>query len=270
MRISQGRFKRRYVYDVRLGTRAVRAVYYGGQKIWPTLNDLAERVTLAAPQGIEGAYWQHAIGVLQGEYELLSSFFEKAGVPIAHCCVAGKWFNLELRDAACPAYPLAKYDSGTLVLGANGVPVSAVSVGDEVLIQVKIPKHYTKSFKSPSEDEGISQRWYTRWLPGTRFVYTHYKGQKKVNAWAGGKVVGEKSRQTYFDSPLHQHGGDFRGDTGFHWCNHVDGLKPDYDEEVFLVNMQVGGCSAISLCRMAFPAFTRTFRFRITDIVRHG
>lgn len=265
--MTQGRYRRRYVYDVRLGSREVKAVYVGRTKVWPTISDLAKRVTLGALEGEDAAYWHHAIGALRGDYALAG---EKALIS-AHVCLAGKWFDLILKDDACPSYPLATFDGGTLELGDKGAPVAGVAVGDEALVQVRIPEHYTNSFVSPSENKGFTQRWHTRWLPGTRFQYDHYKGQKRVCPWANGSVAGERSGKTYFRAPQHNHAGHGRGNsTGVHWRNPEPGLVPDYDDDVFRVTMNVGGSSGITLCRMAFPAFSRSFRFKITDVVRHG
>lgn len=189
----------------------------------------------------------------------------------AHVCLAGKWFDLILKDAACPSYPLAAFGDGTLELGDQGPPVADVAVGDEALVQVRIPEHYTNSFVSPGEDAGFERRWYTRWLPGTRFQYDHNKCRKRVCPWASGSVVGERSGKTYFNSPPHNHEGHWRGDsTGVHWVDPQPGLVPDYADDVFRVAMEVSGNSNITLCRMVFPAFSRSFRFKITDVVRHG
>lgn len=270
MRITQGSFRRRYLYDVRLGSRAVRAVYYGGRKIWPTLNDLAERVTVAIPQGLEGAYWHHAIAMLNGNYA-----FTEIGVQqpfSAYACIAGKWFNLVRWDATLPAFPLAGYEAGTLVLGDNGVPMADVAIGGEVLVQVSIPEHQTNSFESPDENVAVNQLWYTRFLPGTSFLYDHNKGQKRVCPWADGYVQGVKSGKMYFLAERHNHEGHYRADsTGLHWGTPVAYQnQPDYDDDTFRVVLNVWGSSRVKQCYMVFPAFARTFRFKITDIVRHG
>lgn len=56
MRITQGEFKRSYLYDVRIGRRAVQAEYVGRTKVWPTLSDLVHSVTLGALEGVDDAY----------------------------------------------------------------------------------------------------------------------------------------------------------------------------------------------------------------------
>lgn len=275
MRISFGTIKRKYLYDIRFWTQGgqekrVLAVYHGERKIFPTEADLAERVTLdLSPfaDSEEGAWWHHAIGVLQGDYAMTNPVSKKK--ISAHVCIAGKWFDLIRKDDACPAYPLAGYEHGTLLLGSSGVPVVGLQKGDEVEVRVKIPAHESERFASPAQDEPLSARWYTRWLPGTVMHLTHHKGQKKVCPSLAGSVTGEPSNVTYFSLPFHYHAGHWRGETGETYYA-PKSLNPHYEDSVFCVNLAQAGSSAITACRLQFPAFERVFRVKVADVVRHG
>lgn len=277
MRISFGNRRRKYLYDIRFWSQGgqekrVLAVYQGDKKIFPTEVDLAERVTLdLSPfaDSEDGAWWHHAIGVLQGDYALTSDAVKKKKPLSAHVCIAGKWFDLIRKDEACPAYPLAGYEHGTLLLGDAGVPVVGLKPGDEVEVRVQIPQHETEEFGSPGQNKPLSARWYTRWLPGTALRLTHIKGQKKVCPWLKGNVTGEPSKIEYFLLPYHNHQGHWRGsvdDTKYP----LDALVPSYVDFAFAVELEQGGSSSISGCRMVFPQFERVFRVKVADVVRHG
>lgn len=276
MRLSFGNKKRKYLYDIRFWTQSgqekrVQAVYRGDEMIFPTMSDLAERVTLdlsGMTDTEEGAYWHHAIGALKGDYPLTAAAVIWKQEFFAHVCIAGKWFDLIHKDEACPAFPLADYERGTLLLGDSGSPVVGVQVGDEVIVRVRIPQH--ESERLPGDlNASLDGYIHTRWLPGAYLTYYHWKNKKRHHPHRQGSVMGEPSQTRYFDLPDHKHVGHGRGyieDMDYA----VPSLVPQYGDTVFHVQIDAWNGSGITDCRMVFPAFEREFRLKVVDVVRHG
>ena len=248
---------RRAVCGVRVGTTRVDRVMHGRELVWPTLSDTVAKVVLDVPAldgTLEGAYWEHAMAGLDAGAQV----FVRAG---------GREYVL---DGDYMQYERAHWDgAGGIVFGDNGPFLEDLQEGDEVEVRLVVPEAQTESFESPRENEGFEHAWVCRWLPDTALVYSHYKGQKKVCSWAHGTVTGAASGLVYVAAPHHIHEGHKR-ETDVHTVYPAEGFEPDYRDERFLVEMEVGGSSGITACYLRFPAFNVRFKIKVSGVVRHA
>lgn len=262
MRISLGKLVRRYVYGVRLGEQRVTAIYHGDKLIWPTLSDTVYSAVLdvaSIEDTLQGSQFWHALEAVQ-----------KKGAA-ADCYIlltaGGREYMLA---RGFGRYDVAAWDGhATAVFGDNGPLSEALKAGDEVTLKLVVPETATTKAASPGQNVGFSHTWETRWLPGTTLVYSHYKGQKKVCAWASGKLTAQPSGKLYVTAPWHNHPGHGRPPYLTHVCKPDAGLVPSYADRLFTAAMQVGGSSGITYCYMQFPKFTATIKLKVSAVTLH-
>lgn len=262
MRVTLGKLVRKYVYDVRLGERKVMAVYHGDKLIWPTLRDTVYSAVLdtgAVEDALAGAQFYHALEAVRS----------KGAAQDCHILLTAGGRDYMLA-AGFGRYDVAVWDGhATVTFGDNGPLAGALRPGDEVTLRLVVPERATPKAASPGENVGFSETWATRWLPGTTLVYSHYKGQKKVCAWANGTLTAEPSGMTYIVAPSHIHEGHKRLSHLPHTCKPAPDLQPSYADRRFTVSMRVGGSSGINYCYMQFPPFAATIRLRVSAVTLH-
>lgn len=258
MRLTLGKLVRKNVCGVRLGADRVAEVRHGEALIWPTLSDTISKCVLDVAEvedTRDGAYLAHALGLL-----------EEGKASIKVVCGGREYYV----DAEHGRFDVAHWDGhGGLVFGDCGPLGEDLKVGDRVSLDLVVEEaEKSASYASAAENEGISEAWGCRWLPGTALVYSHYKGQKKRCSWAHGTVTGAESGLVYVAAPHHIHEGHKR-ETDVHTVYPADGFEPDYGDTRFLVEMEVGGSSGITACYLLFPAFRRTLTLHVASVTYH-
>lgn len=263
MRISLGNLVRRYVYGVRLGEKRVTAIYHGDKLIWPTLSDTVYAAVLdvaSIEDTLQGAQFWHALEAVRSRGAAMDCYILLTAGGREYMLVAG--FG---------RYDVAAWDGhATVVFGDNGPLSEALRAGDEVSLKLMVPESTTTRVASPRQNVGFSHTWETRWLPGATLVYSHYKGQKKVCAWASGTLTAQPSGKLYITAPWHNHPGHGRPPNLVHICKPDAGLVPSYADRSFTADMQVGGSSGINYCYMQFPKFTATIKMRVSAVTLHA
>ena len=260
MRVSLGKDVRAFVYRAMLDGKRLKAIFYEGEQIWPTLADTVRSCILdvAALEGSpEGAYWAHALRQL----ELLGAASGRYVLVVA----GGRTYSL---NGELPGYDVVRYDAGVLDFGDEGPCADALRDGDLVSLRLVMPERFSESF-SAGQNVGFERSWEECWLPGTVWQYVHWKGQKKVCSWASGYVEGVPSGLRYLSAPWHNHPGHWRGDS-WHSVVPVEGFVPDFGDRALRCHMEVGGSSGVSLCRLLFPAFDVSLTLAVAAVSLHG
>lgn len=268
MRITIGRFKRRYLYDCRLGCRRVVKKMKGGVQIWPTLPDLVRYAVLdVSPlEGtLEGAYWAHALDAVRSQSSESRYMRLQAG---------GKSYHLL---TSFGQYDVAGYDHATLDFGDHGPLASRFGVGDEVEVRVQVPQrewpHLAYGYWGAS-----SMQYDVPFIPGMAVRVRVQKGRKKVSAGVSFWLRGVGSNAAHIVGNAQKNGhcrGQYWGTAyaGPGWV--IDGCVQSFS------NHYVPGDSGLSLGFQGYfggegegflvsPKFARVFRLKVVDVVRHG
>lgn len=262
MRKTIGRFKRRYLYDCRLGTRRIVKKMKDGRQIWPTLSDLVRYAVLDV-QALEGeedrCFWIHALAAAQ------EGALSEGGMLRL---VAGER-QYALFESSDPRENVVGLAHDTLDFGDAGPLATALRSGDWVEVQAVIPARRSPSLKAQYDNQlGITGEWRLPFLPGCFVRAINNKGQKKVCSWVAVRFSGVASGQVYVSGS----GLDQGHNRGVRWKtfrpNASVGVDP-FSPETRLV-VDTGGSCFLYEAYVQFPAFTRVFRLRVLDVVRHG
>lgn len=271
MRVTFGKLVQRYVYDVRLGERKVSALYLGDRKIWPTLSDTVYSCVLdvAAVEGsVEWAYWQHALAAVEGGANEERHMRLRAG---------GREYML---GATFGEWYLAGFDGrATVVFGDNGPLWEKLQPGDEVEVWVVVPERQGVELQSVCE-AAVEEVYGLPWLPGTRLDFVVSKGRKKTSAHWDFSVSGMGSGVLHIDGTgmITGHGrGDWQTNV---WARGMEvhgemlrGWDDGYaggDTGLKVRFVSHNGGTTISQGGVVWPGFSRSIRFRVSAVTRHG
>lgn len=272
MRVTFGKLVRRYVYDVRLGERKVSALYLGDRKIWPTLSDTVYSCVLdvAAVEGtLDWVYWLHALDAVAKLGASAECYMKltAGGRDYMLGATFGNW------------YPAAYDGRATVVFGDNGPLWEKLQPGDEVTVQLRVPGRESGGM-AKVENTTAEEVVALPWLPGAGLGFMISKGRKRTNANWEFSVVGQGSGTLHIDGHSIIEGHK-RGDWAtvvyaremrvhralrFSWD---DGYAAG-DAGVLLRVVSHNGGTTVSDCRLLWPGFVKTLRFKVSAVTRHG
>lgn len=262
MRVSLGKFVRRYVYGVRMGERRVAAIYHGGKLIWPTLSDTVYSAVLDVA-GIEdtlaGAQFRHALEAVR-----------KKGVSEACYILMNAGGREYMLSAGFGRYDVAAWDGhATVVFGDNGPLSEALQAGDEVTLNLVVPTRTTALYEGEA-------RCSLPFLPDTCLNVWWSKGQKKVAAGRWFTVKGFPSGVVHFgglcDTSEHKRNTYVRvlpGNT-HKWFNAVYNGAFVPGDTGLEVSTGLSGSGLGGGVSFTFPKFTATIKMRVSAVTMHA
>ena len=263
MRITTGKFLRRFVYCWRHGHRDVVRVMRGGVEIWPGDEARIRRIAVDM-SGIDGsvmdAYWQHALA-----YAPEGTVRNRVSLTIAgreYCF--GRSVNRK---------PVVTYSQGWLDFGDNGPALRDVREGDVLVVRANVPQR-TSGAISTVENGSAATEMGCPWLPNCYLHLVVHKGKKKVSAGCRYTVSGMPSGTVHIGGYAQKnghcrgaHGGDaypwrsgvINGETSQYHNNVVAG---DANVRVQLSSYNNGTTDAY----MVIPAFSQRFNLKVLAI----
>lgn len=268
MRVTVGNMKRRYLYDCRLGSRRIVRKMKAGRQIWPTLSDLVRYAVLDMSPlegALEGAYWAHALSAVSASSSASRYMQVEAG---------GKVFLLL---SSFGQYDVAGFEHATLDFGDYGPLATSFGVGDEVVVTAVVPRrelsHAWYSYNAMS-----SLSYDVPFLPGMALRVRVQKGQKRVSAGVNYALRGVSSGVGHIVGDAKKNGhcrGQYWGTAYAAPGRVIDGWVSSYvasyraGDSGLLLQLQ-GYYGGQGEAYVIVPAFTRVFRLRVLDVVRHG
>jgi len=258
MRVTQGKYVRRFVYGMAVGQQKVKRVMMGGRQVWPG-NELRVRQIilnmLPVTYGANEQYWLHAMDAVAAKS--------------SPDCYVG--FNIAGREyrvrTTYGVYPLVRLEYGVLDFGADGPLWEDVRVGDHLNVEVVIPAR-----KSDTYTDVVEAECPLPWLSGTRATVQWHKGRKKKQAGVRWLIEGghahlgglnytdaHKRRTFYREVPEDKHKWVERVQNGA-MVSGVNSLK---------VTAQPHGAASEPGVTLRWPAFRKVFRFYITGVTKY-
>lgn len=270
MRVTLGNRKRLYVYSIRIGETPVKRVMYGGRQIWPSNDDRAASLAVDMsffPGTEDEAYWLHALNAVENfssrnRYMKLTA----GGRSYLVNSVYGTWNR-------------AEYGMGAFRFGDEGPLFQDVRAGDMVTVEAVVPDRYDAQF-AVTADSGSSGsgEWSLPWLPGTRLWAQLDKWQKRVSSHADFTLKGFPSGTVHVAGAVHKNG--HNRDTVTCEAPAQAGVRLADGSVSTASNALVNGdgflaCSVSNVnttfrFRLHYPAFRRTWRFKVTAVYRRG
>lgn len=198
MKISWKKASGKQVYDVRLGTRPVKALYRGADKIYP--DDSARirslRLDMAAWEGtLDGIYWATALDNVTVSAD-------------AARCIRLTADRSYMVGSTWGAYPLAEWmGSGLFRFQAGEGPlVRNVRLGDTAALRLRLGSCNSLSIGGSQGDDNPVSRLYPACPPGTIVRGYYTKGQKRVSTGADIIVESRPSGQILVNRHIQQDG----------------------------------------------------------------
>ena len=262
MRKTIGKLIRKYLYDKRLGTRRVVAIYRDGEKIWPTLRDTVASFVIDTNElegTVDWAYWLHALDAV-----------EKLGAG-AECYIkltaGGREYML---GETFDNWYLAGYDGrATVVFGDNGPLWDKLQPGDEVVVELRVPARESTEYN----EEAVC---YLPHLSGTKLRVVFSKGKK--DKWAGRRftVTGQPGGVVHWggscETSEHKRGTKTRvlpGNT-HKWYKAVHNDAMVAGETSLEVNTAgIGSATRSGGVTFLWPGFSTQLRLRVSAVIRH-
>lgn len=262
MRVTLGNAKRRFVYDVKFGSRQIRRIMYGGKQIWP---DDTERVATMAVDmsgmegSLDGAYWVHALeAVRAGCGEKCHMKLRAGGRDYLLQTTYGKWKK-------------AVYDAGVVDFLGNGPLREDLRVGDTVKVSLVVPQVKTGSIGGSQSRYEAQALWnyengryvtsqYPPTIPHTSVHGFFCKGQKKVST--GNRIIVRASGgRVLMDKHLQQNG-HRRGEYDWDWGTVGFCQGCEYVTLTVVPHQSRGPWGGYFI----YPAFTRSIRLKVTGL----
>lgn len=263
MRVTKGKFVRRFVYGWQVGKRRAKRAMRGGVEIWPGDEERVRRlfIDMAWLEGsAENAYWLHALA-----HGPNNTVRDRVSVTIA-----GREYCL---GRSVNRKPTVSYSQGWLDFGDDGPALRDVRVGDELVVRASVPQR-TSGVVSTVENGSAATEMGWPWIPNCYMHMVVHKGKKKVSAGCRYTVSGVPSGTVHIGGYAQKNGhcrGGYGGDA-FPWaCGVINGATSSWNNNVVAGDTHVrvqldsynNGCTD---AYMVMPAFKRDFRFTITAI----
>ena len=255
MRVTQGKFVRRFVYGMAVGQKRVKRVMMGAQQIWPG-NELRVKSMALNLQPVSSGeneqYWLHALDAV-------------AVRSTSNCyigfVIAGRKYRIRTTHNG---YPLAKLQYGVLDFGEDGPLFEDVRVGDMLTVEAVISARNSQKFTDVTEAECPLP-----WLSGTRAYVEWYKDRKRVQAGARWLVEGGHKHlggMNYTDA--HKRGRNYRvvPDNGHKWTERVHNDNMVSGVNSLKVTARAHGLASLPSVTLLWPAFRKSFKFEVTAV----
>ena len=270
MRVTYRDFRRRFVYNWKVGTQQVKRVMRNGVQIWPGGEERIRRIGLDMSEvegAIDGLYWQHAINAVA-----TGSSFDC----LIQTRVAGRYYNV---GSTYGSTPLVMYEMGALVFGENDGPAAGdVRVGDVLKFLARVPERRPFADAAPGGNDGGSVlRWGLPWLEGSYVEGLIVKGKKKVSPHLFFKVWSEvnEAQWVHAEGTVMCHG---HGRGTWEWKAFPAGVS-DVKQGTLVKADDREHIGQRSVCgqfwsdnwstgsmRMVFPAFYRVFNIPVISV----
>ncbi len=256
MRVTNGKRVRKYVYDVRLGDNKAAALYRGDRKIWPTLSDTVYSCVLdvTAHEGGElWPYWLHAldaVGKLGASAECHMKL-TAGGREYMLGSTFGNWY-------------LAEYDGrATVVFGDNGPLADRLRVGDEVVVELRVPGRRVVIFNRAITGGSLEVDVHVPLLPGSVVGFSQSCAGKRN--WSFGRlaVSGAPSGEELLAFRV-----DKQSRTWVTYSRVVQQV-PAADSGWKAV-FSLSGSGYLRDGFVSYPAFARRVVFKVSAVTRHG
>lgn len=250
MRVTFGQFRRRFVYNIKVGDKQVKRVMWNGQQVWPSDEDRVR--TLALDMSLlegstDNAYWIHAMEAT-------------AAASSASCCltvtIAGRKYCV---NTGYNGYPVVKYSLGVLDFGEDGPLLEDVRVGDELGLKVVVPKRTHGVFSGAIFGETRSDSVGLPVLAGTQVVYDQACGRRKHWSHSRLTVTGFPSGEV-----LLQMGVDKQSRTWVTYRGTVE--RAAVADEGFEAVSSISGNGWMRNLRVVFPGFEKVFRVAVQGV----
>lgn len=173
MKISHTRQLNKYVYDVRLGARQIKAIYRGAQKIYPDSSARIHSLRLDITpwrSSREALYWEHALEAVTVHSD------------------ANRYIRLTVDrtyqlQSSGGTMPVATWKGGGQIEFpyGEGPCVQNVRLGDTATLRLCIPSMQSQPIGGNQPDTSTLSRIYPPVLPGTEARAFFTKGQKRVS-----------------------------------------------------------------------------------------
>ena len=263
MRVTTGKFLRRFVYCWKHGHRDVVRVMRGGLEIWPGDEERIRRIAVDM-SGIDGTeledYWKHALA-----YAERNTVQNRISVTIAgreYCF--GRSVNRK---------PVVTYSQGWLDFGDNGPALRDVRVGDVLVVRANVPKRNGDVMKV-SGNGALTLETGWPWMPDIYLHITVSKGKKKVCAGCRFKLTGMPSGRGHLVGFIQKNGhcrGDYSADvyarTGWiidGWMQGWYNGKMDGDTNL-QVSLESYNDTEVN-SYLVLPAFRQDFKLKVLAI----
>lgn len=198
MKFSHGKLLNKYVYDVRLGTRQIKAIYRGTEKIYPdaTSRIRSVRLDIAPWLGSRDAlYWEHALEAVSVHSD------------------ANRYIRLTVDrsyqiQSSFGTYPVATWKGGGQIEFPYGEGPCAqnVRLGDTATLRLRIPSMQSQAIGGSQPDTSTVSRIYPPVLPGTEVRAFFTKGQKRVSTGAVIYIVNNPGERVLINRHQQQNG----------------------------------------------------------------
>lgn len=260
MRVTFGQFKRRFVYNIKVGDKQVKRVMWNGQQIWPGEEERVRSISLDT-SGLDGTvdakYWIHAINAV-------------AGVSSPNCYVG---FRIAERpycvNSTYNGTALAKFSLGELDFGEDGPLLQDVRVGDELVLTAVIPELEGEGRVIEGYERSFTMEWALPLIGGTRFrIELRNYSRKRSTYGAVTKFCSTPSGTEFKGFSVSKHQGVRM--TGKDTV--TDAALPLSDTGCTATAYTTGGCyydpskGQYQYVYPVWPAFKRVFRFRVTAV----
>lgn len=264
MRVTTGKFLRRFVYCWKHGHRDVVRVMRGGLEIWPGEEARIRRIAVDM-SGMEGsvtdAYWQHALA-----HGPNNNVRDKVSLTIA-----GREYCL---GRSVNRKPTVSYSHGWLDFGDDGPALRDVRVGDVLVVQASVPRRETDTIRLQVGNGSLETDIGLPWLKGTSLWVEVNKGQKKVSAGSRFKLTGVPSGTVHIEGWTQKNGhcrGLYSAYVTAQKERVIDGETTSWHAEAVAgdTNLRLSLTSynnASNNARVKFPSFTYRFKLKVIAV----
>jgi len=187
----KGKVEKAFVPEVWLGGVPVGELWYEGRKLYPDGRVRVKDIVLGFKEGVEQAYWQHAVAAVQGG--------SSAGCYMKMRFKGREWLLYTTYDGL----PCLRAVNGVLRFGEDEGILLQDCIGGCVEVECVVPERRSTGLRSELNNSPryVEERlWDLPLLPGTCVEVDGYKGQKREWAyWNNVRVEGVPSGRVYVD-----------------------------------------------------------------------
>lgn len=180
-----------FVPEVWLGGVPVGELWYEGSKLYPDGRVRVKDIVLGFKEGVEQAYWQHAVAAVQGG--------SSAGCYMKMRFKGREWLLYTTYDGL----PCLRAVNGVLRFGEDEGILLQDCIGAVVEVECVVPERRSTGLRSVLKNNPryVEERlWDLPLLPDTCVEVDGYKGQKREWAyWNNVRVCGVPSGRVYVD-----------------------------------------------------------------------
>lgn len=187
----KGKAEKAFVPEVWLGGVPVGELWYEGRKLYPDGRVRVKDIVLGFKDGVEQAYWLHAVAAVQGG--------SSAGCYMKMRFKGREWLLYTTYDGL----PCLRAVNGVLRFGEDEGILLQDCIGAVVEVECVVPERRSTGLRSvlKNNPQYVEERlWDLPLLPGTCVYVDGYKGQKREWAyWNNVRVEGVPSGRVYVD-----------------------------------------------------------------------